>query len=179
MIINYRVEHWLLIFDHFHKKWRWDALPTTPTKPCDAHYPKKGKKNTDKPSRSYTEYSFRALLCLLEVLDMRKAMVDFLDDFRLTGSLSSTISEKYETSNLVSTDGSKSADGTGFGVYVLVCDRSGIACKNLQVYLRQKSAHRANISSCLTVWARLRSYSPKKYRRGGILFYSRQFKVCL
>jgi hypothetical protein len=35
------------------------------------------------PGRSYTEYSFRALLCVPECVDdMRRAMVDFPDDFR-------------------------------------------------------------------------------------------------
>jgi hypothetical protein len=48
-------------------------------------------------------------------------MVYFPDDFRPTvsfGCLSSIISERYETSTLVFTDGSKSAYGTGFIVYV-------------------------------------------------------------
>jgi hypothetical protein len=35
-----------------------------------------------KPGRSYTEYSFRALLCVPEdVDDMQKAMADFADVF--------------------------------------------------------------------------------------------------
>jgi hypothetical protein len=52
---------------------------------------------------------------------MRRAMVEFPDDYLLTVSsvcLSSIISEKYETFTLVFTDGSKAADGTGFSVYV-------------------------------------------------------------
>jgi hypothetical protein len=73
------------------------------------------------PGKSNTEYFFRALLCVPEVIDdMQRAMVDFPDDFRTTvsfGCLSSTISERYETSTLVFTDGSKSADGMGFVVY--------------------------------------------------------------
>jgi hypothetical protein len=60
---------------------------------------------------------------------MRRAMVDFLDDFRMTGSLSPTISEKYETFTLVFTDGSKSPDETGFGVYVLGVRQVGYRLK--------------------------------------------------
>jgi hypothetical protein len=37
------------------------------------------------PGRSYTDYSFRALLCVPENADdMQRAMVDFSDDFRPT-----------------------------------------------------------------------------------------------
>jgi hypothetical protein len=74
------------------------------------------------PGRSYTEYSFRPLLFVPEVLnDMRRAMVDFPDVFRPTvssGCLFSIISEIYGISTLIFTDVSKSDDGTGFGLYV-------------------------------------------------------------
>jgi hypothetical protein len=72
------------------------------------------------PDRSYTECSFQALLFIPKVEDV-KAMVDFLDGFCTTLSshcLSLISSEKYETSTLVFTDGSKSENVMVFGVYV-------------------------------------------------------------
>jgi ribonuclease HI len=64
------------------------------------------------PGRSYIEYSFRALLSVPEVIeDMRCPIIS-------SGCWSTIISEKYKISTLVFTDGSKSVDETGFGVYV-------------------------------------------------------------
>jgi hypothetical protein len=50
------------------------------------------------PCRSYTEYSFRAILSIPEVVDdMRRGMVDFPDEFRPTVSTSCLYTSWYET----------------------------------------------------------------------------------
>jgi hypothetical protein len=80
--------------------------------------------------------------------------------------LSSTISEKYETSTLVFTDGSKSGDGTGFGVYVLGVRQVGYRLQEPSSVL---TAEISAPGEYLILSDSLRSYSPKKYLQGGIL----------
>jgi hypothetical protein len=47
------------------------------------------------PGRSYTEYSFRVLMCVTKIVDnMRRAMIDFPDDFRPTVRCLSSISSE-------------------------------------------------------------------------------------
>jgi hypothetical protein len=96
--------------------------------------------------------------------DMQRAMVDFPDDFRPTiRCLSLIISEKYETSTLAFTDGFKSADGAGLGVYVpgvrqiryRLHEPSSVFKAEVSALLNAllfiKSSYPVNISSCLTV----------------------------
>jgi hypothetical protein len=111
------------------------------------------------PGRSYTDYNFRALLCVPKVVDdMRKAMVDFSDDFRTTvssGCLNSKISVRYETSTLVFMDGYISADGTGFGVYVPV---------GYRMYEDEPSSvFTAEISTLLNALLFINSSKPSEY----------------
>jgi hypothetical protein len=75
------------------------------------------------PGRPYSEYSF---LCVPEVVDdVQGATVDFI---LMISCLSSKTSQRYKTSTLVFTNGSKSTNGTGFGVYVPGVQWSSIAC---------------------------------------------------
>jgi hypothetical protein len=113
------------------------------------------------PGRSYTEYSIRALLCVPEVVDdMRRAMVDVSDDFRTTvssGCITSIISVRYETSTLVFMDGFKSADGTGFGVYV-----PGVRQVGYRLH-EPSSVFTAKISALLDALLFIKSSLPGEY----------------
>jgi hypothetical protein len=74
------------------------------------------------PSDSYVQHNFRALLSVPEVVeDMRSALVDFPHELHSVVSsscFSSIIYERFSSSTLIFTDGSRSEEGTGFGIYV-------------------------------------------------------------
>jgi ribonuclease HI len=74
------------------------------------------------PRDSYVQHNFRALLSVPEVVeDMRIALADFphaLHSVVSSSCFSSIISEKFSGSTLIFTDGSRSEEGTGFGIYV-------------------------------------------------------------
>jgi hypothetical protein len=74
------------------------------------------------PRDSYVQHNFRALLSVPEVVeDMRSALVDFphaLPSVVSSSDFSSIISERFSGSTLIFTDGSRSEEETGFGIYV-------------------------------------------------------------
>jgi hypothetical protein len=68
------------------------------------------------PRDSNVQYNFQALLSVPEVVeDMRSALEDFP---QVVSSSCSSISEKFSGSPLIFTDGSRSEEGTSFGIYV-------------------------------------------------------------
>jgi hypothetical protein len=74
------------------------------------------------PRDSYVQHNFRALLSVPEISeDMRSALADFphaLHSVISSSCFSSIISERFSGSTLIFTDGSRSEEGTGFGIYV-------------------------------------------------------------
>jgi hypothetical protein len=75
-----------------------------------------------KPRDSFVQHHFRALLSVPEVVgDMQSALANFLNALHSEVSsscFSSIISERFSGSTRIFTDGSRSEEGTGFGIYV-------------------------------------------------------------
>jgi hypothetical protein len=69
---------------------------------------------------SYVKHNFRVLLSVPEIIgDMRSALADFphaLHSVVSSSCFSSIISERFSGSTLIFTDGSRSEEGTGFGI---------------------------------------------------------------
>jgi hypothetical protein len=74
------------------------------------------------PRDSYVQHNFWALLSAPEVVgDMRSALADFphaTTSVVSSSCFSSFISERFSGSTLIFTDGSRSEEGIGFGIYV-------------------------------------------------------------
>jgi hypothetical protein len=74
------------------------------------------------PRDSYIQHDFWALLSVPEVVeDMRSALVDFphaLHSVVSSSCFSSIVSERFSGSSLIFTDGYRSEEGPGFGIYV-------------------------------------------------------------